>query len=189
LNGPLLGCLLLAVHHCFPSRKKNHRSLIPFGTGVAVDMRSRLPQSPLTPQTIGFCISGCGIKLNRQFPLATTPFWTLAKKCMRSTNKAIARGDTNFAAHFYDYITSNERKFAQFSRFYPNGLLSELFFSNNGKYPFPCDYNHGQLRLRGLHFINNSSVYYSTAAFYVTCAGDGQLDFSLSHVMESEEKA
>jgi hypothetical protein len=108
---------------------------------------------------------------------------------MRATNKAIASGDTNSVAHFLDYITSNERKFAQFSRFFPNGITSELFFSNNGKYPFPCDYNQGQLRLRGLHFINNCSLYYSTANFYVTCAGDDQLDFSLSHVMESEEKA
>jgi hypothetical protein len=189
LNGPLLGCLLLAVHHCFPSRKKKNRSLISFVTGIAVDMRSRLPQSPLTPQTVGACNSSCDIKLNRQFPLATTPFWTLAKKCMRATNKAIASGDTNSVAHFLDYITSNERKFAQFSRFFPNGITSELFFSNNGKYPFPCDYNQGQLRLRGLHFINNCSLYYSTANFYVTCAGDEQLDFSLSHVMESKEKA
>jgi hypothetical protein len=67
--------------------------------------------------------------------------------------------------------------------------MSELFFSNNGKYPFSCDYNQGQLQLRGLHLINNCSVYYSTAIFYVTCVGDGQLDFSLSHVIESKEKA
>jgi hypothetical protein len=58
-----------------------------------------------------------------------------------------------------------------------------------GKYPFSCDYNQGQLRLRGLHLINNCSVYYSTAVFFVTCAGDGQLDFSLAHVMKNEEKA
>ena len=80
LNGPLLGCLLLAVHHCFPLKEKNKNSLIPFGTGVAVDMRSRLPQSPLTPQTVGLCISSCDIKLKRQLPLSTTPFWTLARK-------------------------------------------------------------------------------------------------------------
>ena len=108
---------------------------------------------------------------------------------MRATNKAIASGDTNTIVHFLDYLTRNERKFAEFSRLYPNGITSELYYSNNGKYPFSCDYNQGQLQLRGIHFVNNCSLYYSTATFYITCAGDGQLDFSLSHVMESEEKA
>ncbi len=105
------------------------------------------------------------------------------------TNKALASGDINFITHFLNYIASNERKFAQFSQFYPNGLISELSLPNNGRYPFPCNYNQGQLHLQGLHFINSASVYYSTAIFYVTCAGDGQLDFSLSHVIESKEKA
>jgi hypothetical protein len=61
--------------------------------------------------------------------------------------------------------------------------------SNIGKYPFSCDYNRGQLRLQGLHVINNCSVYYSPALFFIACISDGQLDFSLAHVIESEEKA
>jgi hypothetical protein len=32
-------------------------------------------------------------------------------------------------------------------------------------------------------------VYYLPAIIFITCAGDGQLDFSLTHVMENEEKA
>jgi hypothetical protein len=108
---------------------------------------------------------------------------------MRITNKAIASKDLSFRTHFFNYIVKSQRKFEKFSQFLPNGLTSELSFSNIGKHSFSSDYNQGQLRLRGLHVINNFSVYYSSTTFFVTCAGDGQLDFSLAHVMESEEKA
>jgi len=189
LNGPLLGCLLLAFHRYFSSEKKKNRSLTPFVVGFSIDMRSRLPESPLTPETVGSCANLCEVKLKKQLPLLSTPFWTLAKKCMRATNKMLGSENLRFTTHFYDDIVRDERKFDQFSQFYPDGLVSELFLSNVGKYPYPCDYNQGQLRLRGLHVINNCSVYYTTAIFFVTCAGDGQLDFSLNHVMESEEKA
>jgi hypothetical protein len=189
LNGPLLGCLLLAFHHYFSSEKKGNRSLTPFVVGFSVDMRSRLPQSPLTLQTVGSYANLCDVKLKKQLPLLSTPFWTLAKKCMRATNKVLGSEELRFTTHFYDCIVRNERKYDQLSQFYPDGLISELFFSNVGKYPFPCDYNEGQVRLRGLHVINNCSVYYTTAIFFVTCVGDGQLDFSLTHLMESEEKA
>ncbi len=73
---------------------------------------------------------------------------------MRATNKALASGDIPFITHFFNNIISSERKFDQFSQFCPDGLTSELFLSNMGKYPFSCDYNQGQLRLRGLHLIN-----------------------------------
>ncbi|CAF2725121.1 unnamed protein product [Rotaria sp. Silwood2] len=189
LNGPLFGCLLLAFHHCFPSEKKNNRYLAPFNVDLAVNMRSRLPQSSFTSQTVGFCVSICEIKLKRQLSLHSTPFWTLAKKCMTTTNKALANENERYTMHVYNNILSNSHKFDQFSQFYPEGLTSELCLSNIGKYPFPCNYNQGQLRLQGLHVINNCSVYYSTAMFFVTCAGDDQLDFSLSHAMETEEKA
>jgi hypothetical protein len=75
-------------------------------------MRLRLPQSPLTPQTVGLFISDCDVKLNRQLPLSTTPFWTLARKCMRATNKVLTNGDINSTTHFFNYIMSNERRFA-----------------------------------------------------------------------------
>jgi hypothetical protein len=189
LNGTFFGCLLLALHHCFPSEKNNNRSLTPFTIEVPVDMRSRLSQSPLTSQTVGFCVSVSDVKLKKQFSLLSTPFWTLAKKCMKATNKAIAIKELCFGIHFFNNIISNQRKFDQFSRRFPNGLAGELCLSNVGKYSFSCDYNQGQLKLRGLHMVNNCGVYYLSAIIFVTCAGDGQLDFSLTHVMKSEEKA
>lgn len=108
---------------------------------------------------------------------------------MKATNEGLTSRELSLIAHFYDDIIRNERKYDEFSQFYFNGLVSELFLSNIGKYPFSCDYNHGQLQLQGLHVINNCSVYYSMAIFFVTCVGNGQLDFSLNHVMESNEKA
>jgi hypothetical protein len=189
LNGPLFGCLLLAFHHCFPSEKKHDSCLNPFTVDLAIDMRSRLPQSPLTSQTVGYCVNLCEVKLKKELPLLSTSFWTLAKKCMRATNKLLAREELHLTTHIFNNITNNQRKFDRFNQFFPEGLVSEISLSNIGKYPFPCDYNQGQLRLQGLHIINNCSVYYSTAMFYVTCVGDDQLDFSLAHVMESGEKA
>jgi hypothetical protein len=115
LNGPLLGCLLLACHYCFSFGKNNNRYLAPFMVDLPVDMRLRLPQSTLTPQTVGFCISFCGVKLKRQLPLLSTPFWALAKKCMKATNKALASEDEHFIMHSFNNIIRSERKFDQFS--------------------------------------------------------------------------
>jgi hypothetical protein len=58
-----------------------------------------------------------------------------------------------------------------------------------GKYPYSCDYNQGQLRLRGLHIIVNAGIYHPASIFLVTCAGDGQSDISLATEIESKQKA
>ncbi len=71
LNGPLFGWLLLAFHHTFPSVKNNNRYLTPFVVNLPVDMRSRLTQSPLTSQIVGFCVSLCEVKLRRPLPIST----------------------------------------------------------------------------------------------------------------------
>jgi hypothetical protein len=83
LNGPLFGCLLLALHHCFPLG--DNTQLKPIEIGVAFDMRSRLPQSSLTSSSVGYFITGIGVKLNRLLSLRSTRFWSLAHQCMRST--------------------------------------------------------------------------------------------------------
>jgi hypothetical protein len=86
-------------------------------------------------------------------------------------------------------ISENERDFDQFNRLFPEGRQSEFAFSNIGKYPFSCEYNQGEIRLQGLHFINNAGLYRASSLMFVACTGDGQLDFSLAHEMESDEKA
>ncbi|CAF4293960.1 unnamed protein product, partial [Adineta steineri] len=61
LNGPLMGCLLLAIHHCFPL--DDNTLLKPFGLGALFNMRSRLPQSPLTPSSVGYFAGTGEVKL------------------------------------------------------------------------------------------------------------------------------
>jgi hypothetical protein len=82
-----------------------------------------------------------------------------------------------------------ESDFDRFTQLFPEGRQIEVSFSNIGKYPFSCEYNQGEVRLRGIHVINNASLYRASTTMFVTCAGDGQLDFSLAHEIESDEKA
>lgn len=189
LHGPLVACLALAIHHCFPLKTKNTRYLIPKTIDLDYDLRPRIPNSPLTPSTVGFSVGIGSIILKRQLPLASTSFWTLARKCVTLTNKVISNGELYFTQHLFKDVAKNEQKFIRFANSFPEGRVSEINFSNIGKYPYSCDYNQGQIRLRGLHVINNGGVYRTSNIFFVACAGDGQLDISFANEMESKEKA
>jgi hypothetical protein len=187
LNGPLFACLLLSIHHCFPL--DNNTQLVPFGISCNFDMRSRLPQSPLTPSSVG-CFAGISeVKFFRSLSIESTRFWTFAHKCMTITRDQLNRIGVPLIMHMFADITEHERDFDQFNRLFPEGRQSEFAFSNIGKYPFSCEYNQGEIQLKGLHFINNSSLYRASSLMFVSCAGDGQLDYSFAHEMESEEKA
>ncbi|CAF2737648.1 unnamed protein product [Rotaria sp. Silwood2] len=187
LNCPLFSCLLLAVHHCFPL--DNNNRLEPFNIDLYFDMRLRLPRSPLTSSSVGFFVGTAGMKLKRSLSLQSTQFWLLAQKCMRMTRKRLQRNGVPLMINVFCDIMRHERQFERISRLYPEGRLSEIGFSNIGKYPFSCDYNHGQVRLHGLHIVSSTSLYRTSSIMYVTCAGDGQLDFSLGHEIENDERA
>jgi hypothetical protein len=105
------------------------------------------------------------------------------------TNKLITSGVVRFDQHLINDVVRNEQGFNNLSRLFSNGRVSEITVSNIGKYPFSCDYNQNQLRLRGLHVSNNAGIFHESNLLLITCAGDGQLDISLVHEMESEEKA
>ncbi|CAF1087253.1 unnamed protein product [Rotaria magnacalcarata] len=187
LNGPLLACLQLATHHCFPLG--DDTKLQPFPIGTAFDMRSRLPRSALTKTSVGVFIGVSEVKLRRSLSIRSARFWSLAKKCMVLTRNQLKSEGVPLVMNLLTDITTQGRSFARFTRSLPDGRHSELAFSNIGKYPFSCEYNHDEIRLRGLHVINNNSVYRTTAVVFATCAGDGQLDFSLAHEMDSDERA
>jgi hypothetical protein len=189
LHGPLFACLLLAIHHCFPIENKNDTYLTPPSIDVDFDMRSRLPHSPLTTSTVGYCVGIGTIKFNQRLSLISTRFWTLAKKCVAMTNKYVASGEISFIQHFFKDALKNEEAFNKFASSFPDGRVSEINFSNIGKYPYSCDYNKGQLRLRGVHVNNSGGIYHTSSVLLVTCAGDGQLDISLANEIESEQKA
>ncbi|CAF3652150.1 unnamed protein product [Rotaria sp. Silwood1] len=187
LNGPLYACLLLAIHYCFPL--KDNIRLQPFAIGAAFDMRSRLPRSPLTKSSVGLFIGVSEIELRRSLSIRSTRFWSLAKKCMINTRNQLKRNGVPLIMNILTDLASNEQSFQRFTRNFPDGRHSELAFSNIGKYPFACDYSKGEIRLHGLHVINNNSVYRTSTVVFVTCAGDGQLDVSLSHEIDSDERA
>jgi hypothetical protein len=189
LHGPLFACLLLAIHHCFPIENKNNRYLNPATIDLDFDMRSRLPNSPLTSSTVGYCIGIGSLKFKQRFPLVSTRFWSLAKTCLKMTNDYITSGELHFIQHLLKDIVKNEQNFNKFATCFPDGRVSEINLSNIGKYPFSCDYNQGQLRLRGLHVINSAGIYHTSSILFITCAGDGQLDISLASEIESEQKA
>jgi hypothetical protein len=187
LNGPLFGCLLLALHRCFPLDDSTR--LKPFEIGIAFDMRARLPQSGLTSSSVGHFIMGSGIKLSQSLSIQSTRFWSLAHRCMTSTRKRLKLRSVPFMLNVFTDLFERESDFDRFTRLFPDGRQIEMAFSNIGKYPFSCEYNQGEVRLRGLHVINNESFFRASTTMFVTCAGDGQLDFSLAHEMESDEKA
>jgi hypothetical protein len=187
MHGPLCACLLLAIDHCFPIENKNNRYMYSLNLDIDFDLRSRLPGSPLKPSTVGFCAGICSLKFDRRFSLTSTQFWPLAKKCVSMTNKLVTGGEVRFIQHLFRDTIKDEQIFNRYARLFPDGRVSEINVSNIGKYPFPCDYN--QLRLRGLHVINGASVYHTSSVLLITCAGDGQLDISLVHEIESDEKA
>ena len=187
LNGPLLSCLLLAIHHCFPLR--DPRQLKPFAVGVAFDMRARLPLSSLTSSSVGFFIAVGEVKLDHSLSMQSTRFWSLAHQCMTITRDQMKRDGIPLVMNVFADILGDEREIERVARLFPEGRQSEVGFSNIGKYPFSCEYNHGEVRLRGIHVVNNTSLYRSPTVIYITCAGDGQLDFSLVHEMESDDKA
>ncbi|CAF2819886.1 unnamed protein product [Rotaria sp. Silwood2] len=187
LHGPLVSCLLLAIHHCFPL--DDNDQLNPFEIEMDFDMRSHLPQSSLTFSSVGFFVGASDFSLDHSLSIRSTRFWSLAHRCMITTRKQLKRNGVPLSMNIFCDIMRDEHLCNQITRLFPEGRMSEFDFSNIGKYPFSCDYNQGKIQLHGMHVINNGSVYHSSSTLYITCVGDRQLDFSLAHEMESEEKA
>ena len=152
-------------------------------------MRSRIQRSPLTKTSVGFFIGFSAVKLSRSLSIQSTPFWSLAKTCMQMTHNQLKQSGVPFVTHMIADMARNEQNFRRLAEHWPDGRHSEFDFSNIGKYPFSCDYNQGEIRLRGLHVTNNASVYRGSNVLFVTCAGDGQLDVSLAHEMENDDQA
>ena len=187
LNGPLLACLLLTIHRCHPIGDKT--KLEPFSIGTPYDMRARLSQSPLTSSSVGFFVGIGMVKLKRTVPIRTTRFWSLAHNCMRLAQDQLKRNGVPLMMHVFARLLNNRRDFSKITRLCPEGRESEFAFSNIGKYPYSCTYAEGKLQIQGIHVVNNCSLYRNSSAVYATYCGQGQLDFSLAHEMESDEKA
>ncbi|CAF1060809.1 unnamed protein product [Adineta steineri] len=187
LNGPLMGCLLLAIHHCFPL--DDNTLLKPFRLGALFNMHSRLPQSPLTPSSVGFFVGTGEVKLKRSLCIQSTQFWTLAHYCMTNTQNQLKRDGVPLTMNIFADMMRNEQELDQFRQLSTEGRQSEFDFSNIGKYPFSCKYNEGEVQLQGIHVIDTMSVYRTSTNILVTCTDNKQLDFAMAHEMESDEMA
>ena len=162
LNAPLFGCLLLTLHHCFPVKNKNR--LTPFEIGIPFNMRPRLPPSPLTASSVGFFVGMGEVTLKRSLPIPSTEFWPLVHQCMIMTRHQLRRSGIPLTMNIFTDVLANERDFDRVAQLLPEGRQSEFGFSSIGKYPFLCEYNQGDVRLRDIHVINNNSVYRNSSA-------------------------
>ncbi|UJR11825.1 hypothetical protein I4U23_016005 [Adineta vaga] len=187
INSSLFACLLLAVHRCFPIGKNTQ--LKPFEISNAFDMRMRLPGSPLTTSSVGFFVGLHELKLKKSYSIRSTQFWSLALESMSMTRNSLKRHWIPLTMHVFADLLKDDRNLRELGQSESEGRVCELGFSNLGKYPFSCDYQQGVLKIRGLHFGNNCSGYRPGTNMYVACAGDGQLDFSMVHEIETDEKA
>ena len=189
LHGPLLACLFLAIDQIFPMQKMSKGYLNPWNVDVDFDLRSRIPNSPLTRQSVGFFVGIGTVKNTKRSSLRSTNFWRLAAKCVSITNKLVENGEVFMSSHMFKRIFQTERRANVLLQNAPDGRVGELNFSNIGKYPYNTNYNQGQIKLRGLHVVNNGSTVRVSAVVLITCAGDGQFDISLAHEIETQEKA
>ena len=187
LHGPLLGCLLMVLNRFFPRSDEIHFS--PMSIGVPMDMRSRLPNSPLTAESIGMYVGFGQVEFNRTYPLRTTRFWQFAHDCMQKTHNQLASYAIPLRMHVLKDISNDARQFEEISRLLPEARNCEVSLSNLGRYPYPSHYNGDQLRLHGIHFVNNSSRYRASLVIFVSCVNDQQLDFSMAHEIDCEQKA
>jgi hypothetical protein len=187
LNGPLFACFLLAIHHCFPLDNEN--KLKPFGVGMPFDMRLRLPESSLTSTSVGFFIGFVELKLDRSLSIRSTRFWSLAHQCMIMTRNQLKRHGIPLMMNIFADILKDEQYLNRIAQLLPEGRQSETSISNIGKYPFSYQYNQGEIRLHGIHVINNGGLYRVSNSMFITCAGNAQLDISWAHEMDSDERA
>lgn len=191
LHGPLMACLLLSIDRCFPKnkKKKGNGSFDPIKIDVDFDLRSRIPNSSLNKSTVGFCITATGIYLKQRQKLDRKLFWNFAKDCSKETNRSITNGNILLAPHVFKKFSVSQRKLEKLTNRMVEGRLGEINFSNIGKYPHSTVYGKDELKLEGLHVVNNSSIYRVSMVFLVTCVGEEQMDFSISHEIESSAKA
>ena len=119
LHGPLFGCLLLAAHRCFPVNDTDQ--LKPFEIGVPFDMRTRLPQSPLTSLSVGLFIGMGEVKFKRALPIQSTEFWRFAQQCVTITQNQLKRDGIPLTMNIFSDVLANQSEFERIARLWPQG--------------------------------------------------------------------
>ncbi|CAF1173519.1 unnamed protein product [Adineta steineri] len=185
LHGPLFACLILTIQYLFfPKFKRD--ILMNFDISIDYNMRNRLLLNNYSlKEIVGFYIGVNSIDLSDIS--VNMNFWSLANYCSKETNKKLSDGEVSFNTHIFSNIINDDKNdFFHLMGKSSDGCLSEMNYSNLGKYPYDIT-QYKNVNLDGIHLINNSSIYYSSTIIYLTCVK--QIDISLAHRFEHHDKA
>jgi len=180
LHGPLFACLILAIQHTFfPLKTLENDHLTNLEIEINYNMRKRLSTDISLEETVGYYIGVNSIDLS-SIPL-TTKFWSLADYCSKQTHKKLLDGEVILNTCSFADIIDDEKNFLN-----SNGILSEMNYSNLGKYPYDIN-QYKNVNLDGIHLINSNSIYHSSTIIYITTVK--QIDLSLAHHFENLNQA
>jgi len=188
LHGPLFACLILAIQYTFfplvDQSSFESDTLINFDIEINYNMRNRLSSNIPLKETVGYYVGVNSIDLSSIS--LTTEFWSLADYCYKETHKKLSNGEIKLSTHVFSDLINDKKNFFHLIGKSSNGILSEMNYSNLGKYSYDIK-QYKNINLDGIHLANNNSIYHTSSIIYLTCVK--QIDLSLAHHFENFEKA
>lgn len=185
LHGPLFACLILAVQYSFFRRSlSSSMKFTPIHIDINYNMRTRLSSDTSLQDTVGYYVAVNSIDFSR-IPLSES-FWSFAFYCYDQTRKNCCDREMLFNTHHFADIIADQSTFVPSIVQGSKGNLSELTYSNLGKYPYDHR-NYSNIHLDGIHLANSSAIYHSSLVVYLTCVQ--RLDVSLAHRLNDDEPA
>jgi len=188
LHGPLFACLILAIQYTFfplvDQSSFESDTLINFDIEINYNMRNRLSSNIPLNETVGYYVGVNPIDLSNIS--LTTEFWSLADYCYKETHKKLSNGEIALSTHVFSDLINDKKNFFHLIGKSSDGLLSEMNYSNIGKYSYDIN-QYKNINLNGIHIANNNSIYHSSSVIYLTCVK--QIDLSLAHRFENLDKA
>ena len=185
LHGPLFACLILAIQQSFfRSSLTSSKKLTQIHIDINYNMRTRLLSDTSLRDTVGYYVAVNSIDFSR-IPLSES-FWSLARYCYEQTQKVASDRDMLFNTHHFADIIADQTTFVPSIVQASKGNLSEMTYSNLGKYPYDHR-TYSNIHLDGIHLASSSAIYHSSFVVYVTCVE--HLDVSLAHRLSDDEPA
>jgi hypothetical protein len=127
-------------------------------------MRDRLSSTISLKETVGYYVGVNSIDLSAIS--LTTEFWSLADYCYKQTHKKLTNGEVILSTCCFGDIIDDKTNYFHSIGKSPDGILSEMNYSNLGKYPYDIN-QYKNVNLDGIHLINNSSIYHSSSIIYL----------------------
>jgi hypothetical protein len=174
LHGPLFACLALAIHHSFFPQTDNILKTVE----IAIDynMRSRLSSHQSLKETVGYYVAANAIDLS-DISLSTK-FWLFADDCSKQTRQKLFNDELRLNTFTFADVIDDKKNFFYSIGKSSEGVLSEMNYSNLGKYTYDIN-QYKNIHLDSIHLVNNESIYHTSSIIYLTCVQ--QIDLSLAH--------